>query len=347
MSVKPWDIYAKQLLPLGYGHPLWMPEPNSGREVFIGDVGWLNTGEFRALFNSMEEAVHPTNQEKKVPLGFQVFRPSNLSIRKSAKITDHMVCSRSIHASEVRADVSAATRHIINYMRDNFDSWLEFANASNSWGLDLRPEDIIFVCETVKATKWAVAAFQGSVFRNKEGYVSGQLGSFGSAGISVHISDQLLPNGHYRSGPPFLTPMASEHLPSNSRDNIIAGVSGNEAPASVSSHGTPPGAPDQCLFIHYYKMKRRLGLLWKEPMQASAGPHQLPPGPDNADKDPTTTGYGSPMHNSEPEFHMLDDAYDPVTHLLNYILETSEADIAIASDLDLIAIFRLHTWNNG
>ncbi|PIL29739.1 hypothetical protein GSI_08178 [Ganoderma sinense ZZ0214-1] len=81
MSVKPWDIYVEELLPIGYGHPLWMPEPDSnGRQVFIGDVGWLKAGAFRALFNSMEDADHPTNQEKKVPVGFQMFRPSDLSI---------------------------------------------------------------------------------------------------------------------------------------------------------------------------------------------------------------------------------------------------------------------------
>ena len=29
MSLAPWDIYARSLEPLGYGYPLWGPEPSS------------------------------------------------------------------------------------------------------------------------------------------------------------------------------------------------------------------------------------------------------------------------------------------------------------------------------
>ena len=109
MATKPWDIYAQQLLPVGYGHPLWVPEPSStsGREVLIGDVGWLKEGEFRALFNSMRDEEDPVNQEKNVPRDFTVFSPSNISIGKSDKITATMVFSQSIKASDAQAEVTA------------------------------------------------------------------------------------------------------------------------------------------------------------------------------------------------------------------------------------------------
>ena len=108
MSVRPWDIYASELFPLGYGHPLWMPEPSSrGREVFIGDVGRLKSGAFRPLFNSMRDADHHINQEMGVPQDFQVFRPRNLLIDNSDKITQGMVYSRSIKTREVGADGAA------------------------------------------------------------------------------------------------------------------------------------------------------------------------------------------------------------------------------------------------
>ena len=109
MATKPWDIYAQQLLPVGYGHPLWVPEPSStsGREVLIGDVGWLKEGEFRALFNSMRDKEDPVNQEKNVPRDFTVFSPSNISIGKSDKITATMVFSQSIKASDAQAEVTA------------------------------------------------------------------------------------------------------------------------------------------------------------------------------------------------------------------------------------------------
>ena len=36
----PWNIYANELLHHGYGHPLWMPDPDTSvNEVEIGDVG--------------------------------------------------------------------------------------------------------------------------------------------------------------------------------------------------------------------------------------------------------------------------------------------------------------------
>ena len=110
------------------------------------------------------------------------------------------------------------------------------------------------MCGTLKTTQWALAAFQGSAFRNRDGIVSGQLDRTGDVQFSVQIDGQPLLATHQRAGPV----------------------------------GRPSGAPDQCLFVRYYKMKRRL--LGREPMQAAAGPHQLPPGPDNSGPDAMSPG---------------------------------------------------------
>ena len=48
-----------------------------------------------------------------------------------------------------------------------------------------------------------------------------------------------------------------------------------------ASAASPLTEPNQCIFLNYYKMKRRFGLFPKKLMQAAGGPHQLPPGPDN------------------------------------------------------------------
>ncbi|TFK89205.1 WD40 repeat-like protein [Polyporus arcularius HHB13444] len=358
MSTTPWDIYAEQLLPVGYGHPLWIPEPNE-REVEIGDVGWLNNGEFRALFNSMKPHDDPINLDKGVPPDFKVFNPRNLSIHNTERIGQKMVCSRSINAADAQGHVGAGTmaapvsagagikfqsmtdsgafvlleppaqskdieskRHIVNYMRDNLESWLEFANAVYSWGLDLREQDIIFVCGTTKTTRWAVAAFHGTSFRKKEGYVTGDFGPFASAGLSINISNQILPAEHYRHGP-------------RQPRSMAPGVPSLTYPGY--STPSPPHPPNQCLFVHYYKMKRR-AFWWplKEPMRAAGGPHQLPPGPDNPEMDP-------PIRMPSPEYEFESEqaeGYDPVNALLDYILSQSvETEVAIASDLDLYAIF--------
>ena len=108
MLTKPWDVYACQLFPQGYGHPLWVPEPSStsGREVLVGDVGWLQKGEFRSLFNSMEQEDGPANREKSVPRDFEVFSSSNMSIGTTNLVTVPMIFSPSINASDAQAEIA-------------------------------------------------------------------------------------------------------------------------------------------------------------------------------------------------------------------------------------------------
>ena len=103
----PCDIYSQQLFPIGFGHPLWFPEPNP-HEVFIGDVGWLSEkGGFRRLFNSRYPEDHDLNREKRVPPGFALLRSDNLSINGCDEILQRIVVSRSMRNLEFQADVSA------------------------------------------------------------------------------------------------------------------------------------------------------------------------------------------------------------------------------------------------
>ncbi|KAI1795443.1 hypothetical protein LXA43DRAFT_1091094 [Ganoderma leucocontextum] len=45
------------------------------------------------------------------------------------------------------------------YMRENMDSWLEFANTRPN--LDLDEQNIVFVSRTIKTTRWAMGASPG------------------------------------------------------------------------------------------------------------------------------------------------------------------------------------------
>ncbi|TBU28365.1 hypothetical protein BD311DRAFT_327424 [Dichomitus squalens] len=106
-----------------------------------------------------------------------------------------------------------------------------------------------------------------------------------------------------------------------------------------SPAATGPQKRNQCIFIHYFAVKKRM--FFQRIVRAAAGPHQLPPrapGPDSADpaiQKNTRDSAGSSQRPSIPGR----PSYDPVGHLLDYILERSDADMAIASDVDLIAIF--------
>ena len=187
-------------------------------------------------------------------------------------------------------------KHIADYMRRHFPQWSELANSR--FGLGLKDEEIVYVSGTTKTTKWAVAAFHGE-YRRKEGSITADFGSLMGIDISVSISDEMLPSSYYRSGParePDLS-VGARLVPN-----------GNEPVVSV-----PQERCDQCIFLHYYKMKRRLG--WKPtPIQAARGPHELLPlDLDGGDDVPC------PSHDDVEEAPIFDEGLSKVclvAHLL-------------------------------
>ncbi|TBU40271.1 hypothetical protein BD309DRAFT_993190 [Dichomitus squalens] len=272
MTSCPWNIYAEQLFPLGYGHPLWYPEPVGGREILIGDVGWFRTnGQFTPLFNVKSSREDPVNQQNGVPRGFTVFdSPGSRTVFTNPNsIMQRSLCSRTVQTREVEAELSAGSfafqttadcgalvlleppaesadieskRHIVNYMRRHFDSWLDFVNGQEGMSLGLEEQDIVFVSGTMKTTHWGVAAFQGNGSERKEGRIIAQFTPYATASLSVSLANASMPRSHYRYGP---HPAQEVSVPRN-----------------------------QCLFIHYYKMRRRRPLP-KFAMRAAAGPHDL------------------------------------------------------------------------
>ena len=80
----PYNAYAKRLLPLRHGYPLWHPEieRDRGLEVQIGDVGYLHKGAFIRLFNTTLPASHPGNARFGVPSGHEPFQISEISKRE-------------------------------------------------------------------------------------------------------------------------------------------------------------------------------------------------------------------------------------------------------------------------
>ena len=94
---------------LGYGHPLWGPEPCSEfGEVRLGDVGWLSEGRFHLLFSSMHGPDDPVNSKRGVPREFQVFvPPKNMVYHQESEITQSQLHSRSIQLTRLSGGLSA------------------------------------------------------------------------------------------------------------------------------------------------------------------------------------------------------------------------------------------------
>ncbi|KAM5536971.1 hypothetical protein V8D89_009300 [Ganoderma adspersum] len=340
-----WTIYANQLFPQGYGYPLWQPDPDptAAREVQIGDVGWLDNGGFFQLFNArMKE--QESQMYADVPEGFVPFDPPNLIVSGPTKSETAIppLCSQTVQTFDASGSAQATTgpialasaggsfsfkcsdnqgallmfspaaysteikskRHIVNYMREHFTSWVQF---SEKYGLDLKEHDILFVCGTTKTARWAVTAFKGN-YKKKEGVISADIGSAGELNMSVSISNQSLPQTHRKVGP-------SRPAPANVP--LLTAPDSGESSAEAAGPAEEP--TDQSIFIHYYHMKRRIG--WYRTFKAAAGPHELPPpGPDEEEFSVLAEG----EVDEDDEFEQTTstaDTYNPVNHLLDYILE--------------------------
>ncbi|KAI1795445.1 hypothetical protein LXA43DRAFT_1091096 [Ganoderma leucocontextum] len=313
--------------------------------MLIGDVGWLREGSFIPLFNSLKPANHPVNGGN-VPRDFL-----DMATRSQQKHT-HLIISRTCpfnqgimprnpegrepvlkqwHGADTGAFVvyepPAVTDDIhsvgtvIKYMQENVDSWLEFANTTQQNRV-VHDEDLVFVYGTIKVSRWAVAAFQGEQFRKAVGYVSGQLGQVGEGAFQVHG----FPATHCVTGP-------------------------------ICESSVPL---DQCLFIRYYKMKRRTSgrstrasivALWNKLGAAvAASPHHLPTETRADTSGQGTTAIEEDLRSDSGSGYEhklgLEDAsrvkpvYDPISPLLDYILQYSKGHIAIASDEDIRVLFR-------
>ena len=66
-----YSVYRAELRPLGYGLPIYEPNPSGYDRVRVGDVGRVTqAGYFQSVFNIFLAADHPINRRFGVPEGF-------------------------------------------------------------------------------------------------------------------------------------------------------------------------------------------------------------------------------------------------------------------------------------
>ncbi|OSX58672.1 hypothetical protein POSPLADRAFT_1152537 [Postia placenta MAD-698-R-SB12] len=297
----PDAVYASQLFRCGEGLPLWSPEHTKHGEVLVGDVGYMRHGAFYRLFNATKAADDPINKEYGVPNGnsYKPFTQSQYGLNRDLNaISPGPMCSKSLTklivgggAGTHGVDASfhfkctddqgaflllkdAATREELhpsrrmeNYMHRNFRSWQSFA--VDDLDVDLQPEDIMFVRGWVKTTQWAVAAITHEG-REARVSISGEIGSVADAHLSIHKSDEVSNYYAHRTGPSRIL-HRKRHKHHHSSD------SGSVEP----SERDDADQLDQCIFLHYYKLKRRRFLGFKK-LEAAAEPRD-PSGPHDDD----------------------------------------------------------------
>jgi len=329
-------VYARQIFRCGEGYPLWLPEPNQDGEVMIGDVGYLHRGAFYRMFNATLDKEDPVNDRLGVPEHFERFVGSSLAPRRVEaavaagpllsdtlqwvgeehpnatsqaggyhyKCTDDQGAFVVLETPGVR-EIQNQVRKMKNYMSKNISSW--HSHAVGKLGLEIDEEDILFVRGFVKTTRWGLAACtdHGKTTTVK---IHGDLSQSPDTPFEFDEPESKESFWEQRLGPE--NRYHQEHPLSGSQPNQSK-------------------KPDQCIFLHYFKIKRRLFFIRQ--LQAAAEARDL-------------LGDSDDLGSFKVESGPTQKPYDPVGYVLDYILRNSEAEAAIASDVDISQLCKVRCF---
>ncbi|OCH91317.1 hypothetical protein OBBRIDRAFT_792365 [Obba rivulosa] len=307
--VSPYAIYARQLLPLGFGMPLWNPEQGTDSgDVFIGDVGFLEDGGFHRVFNArlplshtlnrahgtpyalpLQEGVeHPKHERTAVGSGVMcsegISRGSGSSIKGNwLEAEQQFLCRKQtgailVQEGTTRYELPADSSRIIgSYMLHHYSHWHRFATASLHRAIPRG--DLLLVRGCTQCTDWAMTAFWDQRDPSNTVKLSFQAGRHeGYPSIALRMPSDPLVKLYHNSRAN--SSMVSDELPPGTRW---------PAPKwSESQETLVPPKPRYATFINYYKFR------WRRSERPDVG----------------------------PEEH-LSELYDPVDSVLDYILRVS------------------------
>ncbi|KAI9063866.1 hypothetical protein FKP32DRAFT_1592106 [Trametes sanguinea] len=275
-------VYTKLMFQRGLGYPLWEPEPSEGGEVLIGDIGYILDGGFYRLFNATLPREHPVNQRCRVPDDYEPFvYPEALLHRRPRALEPKPLCSKHVTAYSLEGSLDVGLgnpgvsggvrfkfsedqgavlvlkspgnretlhpcRDLVQYIVQNHPAWYSFA--TDVCRLDVAESDIIFVAGFIKTAEWALAAATQRA-RECELTFGGNVGPLTSATFSISSRREAAMSVEHRTGP---HRMDSESRASD--DEVVS---------------------DQCVFLHYYKFKRRK-ILSPKVIRAAGGPARSP-----------------------------------------------------------------------
>ncbi len=179
---------------------------------------------------------------------------------------------------------------IKNYLRANHKKWEDFANDSDGLGLDLKPEEIIFVTGVTKTVDWGVVAFLSNQ-HEVEGSVSCNFGGVGSANISLRVTNDSAASLWNRAGPPASWRLAKvpRHLAASNALTSSTPAAILQAPPSPQTPATSPDpSPPPSLALrlsHLWPLLQTRIYLYLPLTQ----PRRLHPGPTSASSSTTTS----------------------------------------------------------
>lgn len=133
-----------------------------------------------------------------------------------------------------------SNRDFWGYIAKHHDSWYNFAESKDHI---LAPEAIVLVSGWLKSTEWALASVSNHGQAHDLSF-SASAGSYAGASFEMSAGTDIRMSVEQRSGPVLL-------------DDDYGTL-------SEPTTGQPARLPcNQCLFVRYYKMKRRILGLWR------------------------------------------------------------------------------------
>ncbi|GJE94299.1 WD40 repeat domain-containing protein [Phanerochaete sordida] len=335
-----YHIYPSCLSGRGYGYPLWHPEPHQTGEPQIGDVGYLREGKFVRLFNINISAI--SYQVKEWSPRFKIEEALSLDVFRVAKSHATLIAgqlkSRGVERIQLHGEITGGIPSVASaglgggyscrevygavldlkshadaetlydnstledYIRHEHHKW--HAYATEEVKHRVRPEDIVLVSGWIKApADWATVAFSNTSSTQSLS-IKGQIGQF--LGLSLSGTRRMAYSGPRmeRKGAKY-PKVADKNAPRN-----------------------------QCLFIKRYKIKKRLGIV--QYLQAGAGYDSPPSRGGDESQSSAVLAADAGVEESGTLFCEGKNAMlEPVDILLDYILEVSNAQYAIARDEDI------------
>ncbi|TFY72145.1 hypothetical protein EVG20_g860, partial [Dentipellis fragilis] len=361
-----YDLYADQLASLNHGHALWEPASNlSNQQVDVGDVGYTLYGAFHRLFN-IHLSADDQSQGRPLPEGFEpldcgpshvfhrILRPgpyrsrsvvavdidAPLVLTGGGKASLNFSCSRRKGAVLVlpekaqRVDTTHRGTYKM-YMRKHCERWLALAEQI---GLSLHMEDLILVTGCDCTTTWAVAAFTSTDF---DGHVqlSVDFSSAGSVSFASGLRWMRDENAQCNWGPDPDTSVSTDEL----ANAVMEGGDVSVTPSAGQLPNPINTKYNQCVFVRGFRAKSR-GRFFPLKLKATAEPldlhRYLDAEPDGAAA-AIVAGEADDIRDTdviEGDNRIIDDVHQHTNMLfpvLDFILQSSDVDLAIAHDDDL------------
>ncbi|KAM5536972.1 hypothetical protein V8D89_009301 [Ganoderma adspersum] len=311
-----WDLYAKTMFN-HFGHPLWHADPEidevfGRREVELGSVGYLDRGKFRHLFIARKAKDDPFNIGR-VPATFEVFNPANMRI-----VAPQPVLRQPYVASD-------SVRQVVALLEGNASSpaaSLVWAGGSLSFECKQDLGAVLLLNHPAMGqsipTKRHIVTY---LRRHIDSIYEYATGSPEGLGYDLKMHDIKFVSGTLKTTKWACAVMYGSYR--NKMGSLNANVAG------VGDFDMRVSIGDQIIPNKFYN----------NGPPSRSDPAMEGNSPIQAITARTSTEYDIQENPSDDGMDSGSGSFDPVVILLDYMLAKTDAEYAVASDRDILAIF--------